>query len=94
MENRFHRLFLITMAAFLAMVMACANASPPEAKDPTEKKTGPTMANPAATRCLNDGHRLEPVIENGIPKGYLCVDPETGKKCEVWDYFHKRCDME
>ena len=45
------------------------------------------MANPAATQCLNDGYQLKPIIEKGIPKGYLCVNPHTGKKCEVWDYF-------
>ncbi len=92
MNNPFHLFFYITLALSIAMVTACADAPPPTACE-QNKKTGSSMANPAATQCLNDGYQLKPIIEKGIPKGYLCVNPHTGKKCEVWDYFHKKCDL-
>jgi len=51
------------------------------------------IANPAATRCVNDGYTLEPVVENGVSVDCLCVNPETGLKCEVWKYFRNECSL-
>lgn len=52
-----------------------------------------TLPNPAAVKCVDDGFRLEPVIKNGVTVGYHCVDPKTGRECEVWDYFRGDCDF-
>ena len=51
------------------------------------------IANPAATRCVDDGYKLEPVIKNGVTVEYICVNPETGPKCEVWRYFRDECSL-
>ncbi len=51
------------------------------------------ISNPAAARCINDGYKLEPVIKNGVTVEYMCVDPNTGVKCEVWRYFRKECSL-
>ncbi|MGD9730668.1 MAG: DUF333 domain-containing protein [Desulfamplus sp.] len=51
------------------------------------------IANPAAARCINDGYKLEPVIKNGVTVEYMCVDPNTGVKWEVWKYFRKECSL-
>ncbi|MBF0389540.1 MAG: DUF333 domain-containing protein [Desulfamplus sp.] len=51
------------------------------------------MANPASVRCLNDGYQLEPVVENRVTVGHLCVNPETGLKCEEWRYFRDECSL-
>lgn len=54
----------------------------------------PSLANPAATRCVNDGYTLEPVIKNGVSVDYMCVNPETGLRCEIWKYFRHECSLE
>ena len=51
------------------------------------------IANPAAARCVDDGYQLEPVVENGVSVDSLCVNPETGLKCEVWKYFRNECSL-
>ena len=51
------------------------------------------LPNPAARKCINDGFVLKPVLENGIPVKYLCINPETGLKCDVWDYFRNECTL-
>lgn len=54
----------------------------------------PSLANPAATRCIDDGYVLEPIVENGIIVDHICINPETGMKCEVWKYFRNECKLE
>lgn len=51
------------------------------------------VSNPAAEKCVRDGYQSEPVLENGVPVGYVCIDPETGKKCEIWKYFRGECKI-
>ena len=51
------------------------------------------LANPAATKCIEDGYALEPIIEHGVSRGYFCVNRETGRKCEIWSYFRGECDL-
>jgi putative hemolysin len=51
------------------------------------------LANPAATKCVNDGFILKPVIENGVTSQYLCINPGLGLKCEVWAYFRGECSL-
>lgn len=61
-----------------------------------DSKTVPAkgLANPAAIKCIKDGYALKPIEENGVvPRGYLCVNKETGMKCEVWAYFRGECDL-
>lgn len=53
----------------------------------------PTLANPAATKCVNNGFILQPIIENGVPSQYLCINPGSGLKCEVWAYFRGECSL-
>lgn len=54
----------------------------------------PAMANPAAVKCVQDGYLLEPVVENGVSVGHLCVNPRTGLQCEIWKYFRNECALE
>jgi len=56
-------------------------------------ETHPAMPNPAAQKCIQDGYEVQPIIVNGVPQGSLCVDPATGKKCEVWQYYRGKCDL-
>lgn len=51
------------------------------------------LANPAAKQCIKDGFKLQPIIEQGVTRGYLCVNPDTGKKCEVWQYYRGECSL-
>lgn len=55
--------------------------------------TSSSMPNPAAEKCIRDGFELKPIIVNGVPRGYRCVDPRSGKSCEVWEYYRNRCDL-
>lgn len=81
------------MAGLLAMLVvsgACSGEKKAVYVDQTETAAS-TMANPAACKCIDDGYRLQPIIENGVSVGYRCVDPVSGKTCEVWDYFRGNC---
>jgi len=59
----------------------------------SEKNTA-GVPNPAAVKCSDDGYLLQPTLENSVPTDYFCVNPETGNKCKVWEYFRGECDME
>lgn len=52
-----------------------------------------SMPNPAAEKCIRDGFELEPIVVDGVPRGYRCVDPRTGKSCEVWQYYRNQCEL-
>ena len=52
-----------------------------------------TRPNPAAEKCIQDGFTLAPIVENGVPRGHLCINPENGKKCDAWDYYRGQCNL-
>ncbi|MBF0258340.1 MAG: DUF333 domain-containing protein [Desulfamplus sp.] len=88
-------LYLIFLLSAFIFIVACKDNRAGEYKEttPSENDSKPSMANPAATRCVNDGYSLEPIIENGVNVDYLCVNPETGFKCEIWKYFRNECSL-
>ena len=51
------------------------------------------LINPAARKCIDDGFILKPVFKHGVPVKYLCINPETGLKCDVWEYFRNECSL-
>lgn len=80
------------MAASAAMMISCSSNENIPAKEKKEKPYQ-KMANPAASKCVNDGFELKPIMENGVTKEYLCINPATGKKCEVWKYYRGECSV-
>ncbi len=68
---------------------ACCGAGPNAASPATR----PGLANPAVRKCLDDKYQVEPVVENGVPVDHHCVDPVSGKRCEVWQYFRGECHL-
>ena len=72
-----------TGAALLLVLTGCAG-------QPDKR---PAVPNPAARKCLDDGYRLVAVKKDGVPRWYFCIDPESGKKCEVWAYFRRQCHL-
>ena len=81
------------MAISLAMVLSCSSNEESTIKE-KKKKTGHAMANPAAEKCIEDGFELKPMVVHGVPKGYLCVNPETGLQCEIWQYYRGECRIQ
>ena|SRR5215470_15626795 len=51
------------------------------------------VPNPAARRCVEDGYALEPVLADGVPIDHDCVDPSSGRRCEVWSYLRGECRL-
>ncbi|MBF0228521.1 MAG: DUF333 domain-containing protein [Desulfamplus sp.] len=82
--------YLIFLIIFISLISCNVNTAGENEKLETNKQR---IANPAATRCVNDGYKLEPVIENGVTIEYICINPETGLECEVWRYFRKECQL-
>jgi putative hemolysin len=63
---------------------------------PISEKNTPShthLANPATTKCQEDGYTSQPVMTNGVPTGGLCVDQENNSACEEWAYFRGECQL-
>jgi putative hemolysin len=72
-----------------ASISACSQMSMNEdTSDDMEK-----LANPAHKKCIVDGYQIRTLYENGVPIAAKCIDPSTGKECEVWDYFRGDCKL-
>lgn len=94
-------IFSRLMPVVTLIIMACSSAGhstdgmqKKSTKDPPPPVTTSDMANPAAKKCLADGYILEPVIENGISVGNLCINPKTDSACDVWEYFRNDCQLD
>jgi putative hemolysin len=88
MQNK----FIIGVSLLCLFGVACAQEkNNPLANSRTVPAKG--LANPAAIKCIEDGYVLKPIEENGAPRGYFCVNKETGSKCEIWSYFRGECDL-
>lgn len=69
-------------------VLVCAAASTRAEPQPERVQ----IANPAARKCLDDGYHLEPVRDaDGLSIAHDCVDRNSGKRCDAWDYFRGDC---
>lgn len=108
MKNATKLLVLVTFGLLLMIAGACKSpkdtsapgSASPAVRKASELKAGevqsgdlPTLANPAATKCADDGYVLKPVMENGVSVGYLCLNPDTGLECKVWAYFRGECHL-
>ena len=84
--------FIIGVSFLVLIIFAC---SPVKNNSLTASQALPAkgLANPAAKKCLNDGYFLKPIEENGVSKGFFCINKETGMKCEIWSYFREECDL-
>lgn len=51
------------------------------------------LPNPADTRCVEQGYRVEYVRRDGLPIRGLCVNDETGAKCETWAWLREECSL-
>jgi putative hemolysin len=76
----------LAAGAMSLLLGACASAA-------TQPEHGQNikLPNPAVAKCIADGWRTEPVLSNGVPTGTVCVDPESGQRCEAWAYFRGEC---
>lgn len=84
--------FMIGISFLFLIIFACSQEKNNSLADGQELPTkGP--ANPAAIKCIKDGYSLRPIEDNGVAIGYLCINTETGMKCEIWSYFRGECDL-
>jgi putative hemolysin len=83
------------IASVIFLFLIGFSCSPEKNNSLAESKTSPVkgLANPAAVKCIRDGYELKPIEENGVSKGYFCVNKKTGMKCEIWSYFRGECDL-
>jgi len=103
-KNKPNRILIACFAMGLVAVslaMGCGgDPGPPSSSiDPAVESSGnpaqaATRPNPAAEKCIQDGFTLAPIMENGVPRGYLCINPENGKKCGAWDYYRGECKLD
>ena len=89
--NPFLRSFAIGCFALALGLAGCAGGG--RIDNATAPAGTAGVASPAAKKCVRDGYLLEPVMENGVPVGHWCLDPETGRSCEVWRYFRGECSL-
>ena len=51
------------------------------------------LANPADRKCAEQGYRVEYVRRDGVRIRSLCVNDETGAKCETWAWVREECSL-
>ena len=88
MRNKF---FIVVLFLFLQGVACSSDKS--HQVDNSQTSSAINVKNPAAVKCINDGYEVQPVKEYGVPIKYLCVNKDTGIKCELWSYFRGECDL-
>jgi len=81
---------VVTWLLVVALSVGCT----PTAVDSGAKESAQALPNPAAAKCVADGYRLVPIYENGVPVGNWCVDPESGARCDAWEYFRGECALD
>ena len=55
---------------------------------------GAGLANPADTKCIEQGYRVEYLWRDGVPVRSLCVNDRTGSNCEAWAWFREECSLD
>lgn len=70
-------------AGLLVLLMACGCSNSTQG-----------MTEPSVKYCLEHGHKAQPVTRDGIPQSYLCINVQSGKKCDSWAYFKGQCDLD
>jgi putative hemolysin len=80
----------VLLVSFCCVNIGCTNDPPPEPEAETPQVS---LANPAAVKCVEDGFKVEPQLENGVPVGSWCVDPATNSRCEAWAWFRGECSL-
>ena len=74
---------------FLGSGCSLAQPTPSGADQPSLQVPDPSVA-----LCLENGHQLAPMRKAGIIQSYLCINPETGLKCDSWAYYRGECSSE
>ena len=86
---------IVGFSVFVILTASCSR-SDLSAESQSNKESiaaSPGLTNPAARKCINDGFILKPVFKHGVPVKYMCINPETGLKCDVWEYFRNECRL-
>jgi len=82
------------VAASAACIALLAAACTTDSSSP-EHTPSAQASNPAARKCVQDGYQLEPVRDAaGVVIDHRCVDPASGRRCEVWEYFRGTCRLQ
>jgi putative hemolysin len=84
----------------LLLASGCSNSNPESASADSGRQTKAAatnaahgVADPSVKYCLKQGYKSQAVMRDGIPQSYLCVDAESGKKCDSWAYFRGQCEL-
>lgn len=84
----------------LLLVSGCSNSNPESASADSGRlvkvaatNTTHRVADPSVKYCLERGYKSQPVDRDGIPQSYLCVNAESGEKCDSWAYFRGQCEL-
>ena len=72
------------------VAVGCANESADQAK---QESSAVSMANQADIKCLADGYKLIPKLENGVPCGSWCVELIINSRCDSWDDYRGDCEL-
>ena len=88
-------ILIVGFGVFLILTGSCSKSdlSAESRMNKENISTSSELTNPAARKCINDGFILKPVLKHGVPVKYLCINPETGLKCDVWEYFRNECRL-
>ena len=84
------------VAICLAALTGCArpNPLPSSASSAANDWPDTKVRDPSLALCARRGYRLVPMRQGGLVQSYLCINPETGLKCDSWAYYRGDCNLE
>jgi putative hemolysin len=86
---------LFSLTALLLLTGGCTAQNAGSGTEPAlaENTPGKQLADASVQRCIDDGYTAAPVLRDGIPSSYLCINSETRKKCDSWAYYRGECQL-
>ncbi len=81
--------------AYLVLLSSCWLAQGcSSASDSAADQHKPALADPSIAKCQSDGYQVQPVLSGGVVSRYLCINPQSKRKCDSWQYFRGECRLD
>lgn len=77
-----------------ATTQGCQNRSDNLTESVAQSSGSVSARNPTIEHCQDLGYEVQPVVIDGVTQSHLCVNAQTGKKCDSWALYRKECSLD